>query len=167
MLQVVLEYERAVIFRLGQLLPGGAKGPGDMHWKTHKSAHSTSTRFLKLCGDFRPVYRSALYWILQKGWSPHHYTRCPATGGQRLFSLVLFYLAPCYLLAASDKGQRDCVSGRRGLLPRVQRHRERDKREGHSSQHKVGFSGNISEFLMRWPFSAALRAPCSCHPHSN
>ena len=26
--QVVLEYERAVIFRLGQLLPGGAKGPG-------------------------------------------------------------------------------------------------------------------------------------------
>ena len=26
--QVVLEYERAVIFRLGRLLPGGAKGPG-------------------------------------------------------------------------------------------------------------------------------------------
>ena len=23
------EYERAVIFRLGRLLPGGAKGPGD------------------------------------------------------------------------------------------------------------------------------------------
>ena len=94
MLQVVLEYERAVIFRLGQLLPGGAKGPGDMHWKTHKSAHSTSTRFLKLCGDFRPVYRSALYWILQKGWSPHHYTRCPATGGQTLYSLVLFLPRP-------------------------------------------------------------------------
>jgi len=28
LLKVVLEYERAVIFRLGQLLPGGAKGPG-------------------------------------------------------------------------------------------------------------------------------------------
>lgn len=27
-LQVVLEYERAVIFRLGRLLSGGAKGPG-------------------------------------------------------------------------------------------------------------------------------------------
>ena len=27
--QVVQEYERAVIFRLGRLLPGGAKGPGD------------------------------------------------------------------------------------------------------------------------------------------
>ena len=28
LLQVVQEYERAVIFRLGRLLPGGAKGPG-------------------------------------------------------------------------------------------------------------------------------------------
>ena len=27
--QVVQEYERAVIFRLGRLRPGGAKGPGD------------------------------------------------------------------------------------------------------------------------------------------
>lgn len=27
-LQVVQEYERAVIFRLGRLLPGGARGPG-------------------------------------------------------------------------------------------------------------------------------------------
>ena len=27
-LKVVQEYERAVIFRLGRLLPGGAKGPG-------------------------------------------------------------------------------------------------------------------------------------------
>ena len=26
--QIVQEYERAVIFRLGRLLPGGAKGPG-------------------------------------------------------------------------------------------------------------------------------------------
>ena len=26
--KVVQEYERAVIFRLGRLLPGGAKGPG-------------------------------------------------------------------------------------------------------------------------------------------
>ena len=37
--------------------------------------------------------------------------------------------------AASDQGQRDGVSGRRGLLPGVQRHRERDKCEGHASQH--------------------------------
>ena len=28
--QVVQEYERAVIFRLGRLLPGGAKGPGKL-----------------------------------------------------------------------------------------------------------------------------------------
>jgi len=26
---VVQEYERAVIFRLGRILPGGAKGPGE------------------------------------------------------------------------------------------------------------------------------------------
>ena len=31
-LQVVQEYERAVIFRLGRLAKGGAKGPGN--WKT-------------------------------------------------------------------------------------------------------------------------------------
>jgi len=31
--QVVQEYERAVIFRLGRLLPVGAKGPGEeMDW---------------------------------------------------------------------------------------------------------------------------------------
>ena len=29
MLQVVQEYERAVIFRLGRLLNGGSKGPGN------------------------------------------------------------------------------------------------------------------------------------------
>lgn len=28
LVQVVQEYERAVIFRLGRLLSGGAKGPG-------------------------------------------------------------------------------------------------------------------------------------------
>lgn len=28
-LQVVQEYERAVIFRLGRLMSGGAKGPGE------------------------------------------------------------------------------------------------------------------------------------------
>ena len=30
LLKVVQEYERAVIFRLGRLLPGGAKGPGEI-----------------------------------------------------------------------------------------------------------------------------------------
>ena len=30
MFQVVQEYERAVIFRLGRLLPVGAKGPGNI-----------------------------------------------------------------------------------------------------------------------------------------
>lgn len=30
-IKIVQEYERAVIFRLGRLLPGGAKGPGENH----------------------------------------------------------------------------------------------------------------------------------------
>jgi regulator of protease activity HflC (stomatin/prohibitin superfamily) len=29
-IKVVQEYERAVIFRLGRLLPGGARGPGNV-----------------------------------------------------------------------------------------------------------------------------------------
>ena len=28
-IKVVQEYERAVMFRLGRILPGGAKGPGN------------------------------------------------------------------------------------------------------------------------------------------
>ena len=31
--QIVQEYERAVIFRLGRLLPGGARGPGKIKMK--------------------------------------------------------------------------------------------------------------------------------------
>ena len=30
--QVVQEYERAVIFRLGRILPGGARGPGERNF---------------------------------------------------------------------------------------------------------------------------------------
>lgn len=32
LLQIVKEYERAIIFRLGRILKGGAKGPG-MSWR--------------------------------------------------------------------------------------------------------------------------------------
>jgi len=34
--QVVQEYERAVIFRLGRILPGGAKGPGIARWLIYR-----------------------------------------------------------------------------------------------------------------------------------
>ena len=34
--QVVQEYERAVIFRLGRLLAGGSKGPGNIKFKFDK-----------------------------------------------------------------------------------------------------------------------------------
>lgn len=50
-LQVVQEYERAVIFRLGRLLSGGSRGPGklaailtiDSDLKVH-GGHQTQTR---------------------------------------------------------------------------------------------------------------------------
>ena len=61
---------------------------------------------------------------------------------------MLVVLSPHLIhIAAADKGQRDGVSRRRGLLPRVQRHRERDKREGHSPQHEVGFWKIALNFL--------------------
>ena len=42
--QVVQEYERAVIFRLGRLLNGGAKGPGQKQSDlvTHKATRAIS-----------------------------------------------------------------------------------------------------------------------------
>lgn len=43
--QVVQEYERAVIFRLGRLLSGGAKGPGKII--TRPSAQLTSANFTR------------------------------------------------------------------------------------------------------------------------
>ena len=53
MLQVVLEYERAVIFRLGQLLPGGAKGPGNicsyMHWRHVDTIQFTIVKLGQWC----------------------------------------------------------------------------------------------------------------------
>ena len=48
----MLEYERAVIFRLGQLLPGGAKGPGQtvtlISCDTHTPAGAVSGLFIVL-----------------------------------------------------------------------------------------------------------------------
>ena len=39
---MVQEYERAVIFRLGRLLNGGAKGPGELHLHLFKVSNSRS-----------------------------------------------------------------------------------------------------------------------------
>ena len=40
--QVVQEYERAVIFRLGRLLPGNPKGPGKLVCLLPGNAHGNS-----------------------------------------------------------------------------------------------------------------------------
>ena len=44
--QVVQEYERAVIFRLGRLLSGGSKGPGES-WLDKEFSHSVFSYFAK------------------------------------------------------------------------------------------------------------------------
>ena len=46
--QVVQEYERAVIFRLGRLLSGGSRGPGETHemLKPRKKSRSILNNFL-------------------------------------------------------------------------------------------------------------------------
>ena len=56
-MQVVLEYERAVIFRLGRLLPGGAKGPG-----------KTSARggYMSLCQYLKPSFCPSILLLLPK-----------------------------------------------------------------------------------------------------
>lgn len=56
-LQVVQEYERAVIFRLGRLLSGGAKGPGKQTFaivftRTGCSFKRDSTFLLKRCSYY-------------------------------------------------------------------------------------------------------------------
>lgn len=39
--QIVKEYERAIIFRLGRILRGGAKGPGQKSFCTSASASAS------------------------------------------------------------------------------------------------------------------------------
>jgi len=51
-MQVVQEYERAVIFRLGRLLPGGAKGPGQPKYYTRRDGHISFTHSLCFRYDF-------------------------------------------------------------------------------------------------------------------
>lgn len=42
--QIVQEYERAVIFRLGRILPGGARGPGEIIQTSYMTALTSLTR---------------------------------------------------------------------------------------------------------------------------
>ena len=50
------EYERAVIFRLGRLLPGGAKGPGIFQIINNATCQSQISILLGVAG-FEPLAR--------------------------------------------------------------------------------------------------------------
>jgi len=56
-MQIVQEYERAVIFRLGRLLEGGTKGPG----QRLLCATSTTTRCAAYCCTC-PAFIPAIFW---------------------------------------------------------------------------------------------------------
>lgn len=48
MLQVVQEYERAVIFRLGRLLHGGSRGPGKTGIKLYENNKCTTENVINV-----------------------------------------------------------------------------------------------------------------------
>ena len=51
-MQVVQEYERAVIFRLGRLLSGGSKGPGNSQHIVHESVEMLMISLCRIAGIF-------------------------------------------------------------------------------------------------------------------
>ena len=51
---MVQEYERAVIFRIGRLLPGGAKGPG---MTRYSAVLVLILRCACACIEYRPLQR--------------------------------------------------------------------------------------------------------------
>ena len=65
--QVVLEYERAVIFRLGRLLPGGAKGPGNhVHYHVCNAHGQNTLAKMHICG----IFNKALLRVPDKSKDP-------------------------------------------------------------------------------------------------
>lgn len=67
LLQVVQEYERAVIFRLGRLLSGGAKGPGNflsisiLSWIMNKSLNY-SCHYFTILSEWIHMLPFSIYW---------------------------------------------------------------------------------------------------------
>ena len=60
----MLEYERAVIFRLGQLLPGGAKGPGQIVNIIFLLYYNT-VLLCQVCSLFCPVLNHIKKWTCE------------------------------------------------------------------------------------------------------
>ncbi len=79
--QVVQEYERAVIFRLGRLLSGGSKGPGEKWEKseTGSKLHGKWCVFLEL---FRYLLCAAVHRVISEGGPSDNHTGSSAAGGK-------------------------------------------------------------------------------------
>ena len=90
-MQVVQEYERAVIFRLGRLLPGGAKGPGIF--------------FVLPCIE---SYEKVDLRTITLGVPPQEVSLCPR------IQMSLDVTNPP--VSGADQGQCDGLGGRGGVL---------------------------------------------------
>ena len=88
MLQVVLEYERAVIFRLGQLLPGGAKGPGMNEKARDQFSNSAMFSGLFIVLPCIESYKKVDLRTITLGVPPQEVRHCQVWS--------YFYLAPSY-----------------------------------------------------------------------
>ena len=143
LVQVVQEYERAVIFRLGRLLPGGAKGPGIFFvLPCIESYQKVDLRTITLGVPPQEVSlvsvesNVSLYGSLGVRPGSAHWEM------SFVLSLIIDQTIPhtitlLNILPGLDQGQRDGVCGRGGLLQSQQRHRQRRQRGERSPQHQV------------------------------
>lgn len=79
---MVQEYERAVIFRLGRLVAGGAKGPGK--WAFTVPPVFSNFKSLSLSRSFstRNILHPALHWCLRPSRPANENVRCTTAGGE-------------------------------------------------------------------------------------
>ena len=77
------EYERAVIFRLGRLLSGGSRGPGESMASRVKSSKVGSIALSIVFFSCRHLLRPALHRVLSEGRPEDHHAGGAAAGGER------------------------------------------------------------------------------------
>ena len=65
-----------MIFRIGRLLPGGAKGPGKCKYISSDLSMILWTVLL------RDIFHSSLHRVLPASGPAHHHPRCAAPGGE-------------------------------------------------------------------------------------
>ena len=117
--KVVAEYERAVIFRLGRLKKGGSLGPG-LHFEIPCVEHAEVVDMRTSKMKVPP--QEVLIWLVSNS----------------LIKDLLSTVDP-------DQGLSDSVSGRRGVLPGVQRHHLRGQRGGLPPLHQAAGPDYLEE----------------------